>query len=183
LSGFPKMLDPSRYKHGFNAGVLFGLVAGGPGMIWVPGVGPVPVPDPRQAQALAPNTRDVLLGLAISEAADLVHDGKFRLEVKVAGLRLMKEAASRVPIPPVADVAGILDDLAKKNPEKLDWRQSVVDLMKLVGLESSLAVRKELATKLQFPGNINDSAAMNLFLHERVLTRLEENGGQIPPSF
>ena len=152
-------------------------------MIWVPGAGPVPVPDPRQAQALAPNTRDVLLGPAISEAADLVHDGKFRQEVKAAGLKLMKEAASRVRIPSVADVAAILDDLAKENPEKLDWRQSVVDLMKLVGLESSLAVRKQLAKKLHYAGNINDSGPMNVWLHEQVLIKLAETNGKIPVEF
>jgi hypothetical protein len=183
LSGFTEPFDPNRYKYGFNPGVLFGLVAGGPGMIWVPGVGPVPVPDPRQAQALPPNTRDVLLGLAISEAADLVHDGKFRQEVKAAGLRLMKEAASRLRIPPVADVAAILDELAKKNPEKLDWRRSVVDLMKLVGLESSLPVRKQLAKKLHYAGNINDSGPMNVWLHEQVLIKLAETNGKIPVEF
>ena len=115
LSGFPQTFDPSRYKYGINPGVLFGLLAGGPGVIWVPGVGRVPVPDPRVNfsawSALAPNTRDVLLGLAISEVADFVHDGKLRQQVKAAGLRLMKQAASRVRIPQKGQTGLISDNV------------------------------------------------------------------------
>jgi hypothetical protein len=81
----------------------------------------------------------------------------------------------------VVDVAAVLNDLAKKNPEKLDWRKSIVDLMKLVGMDSSLTARKQLATELHFTGDMNDSASMNVWLHKQVLKKLAENGGKVPP--
>jgi hypothetical protein len=82
--------------------------------------------------------------------------------------------------PGTVDVAAILDGLAGQSSEKLDWRVSIVDLMKLVGLDSSLAARKELAGELSYTGDTNDSAAMNVWLHGRVMTKLAENGGKVP---
>src|SRR5438552_15574271 len=79
------------------------------------------------------------------------------------------------------DVAVILNGLAAKNPEKLDWRRSIVDLMKLVGMDSSLSARKQLATELHYGGDQNDSASMNIWLHKEVLKKLSENGGKVPP--
>ena len=64
--------------------------------------------------------------------------------------------------------------------EKLDWRKSIVDLMKLVGMDSSLTARKQLATELHFTGDMNDSASMNVWLHKQVLIKLAENGGKVP---
>jgi hypothetical protein len=87
------------------------------------------------------------------------------------------------PAPPVVDVAALLSDLARKNPEKLDWRRSIVDLMKLVGMDSSLAARKQLATELHYTGDMNDSASMNIWLHKEVLKKLAENGGKVPAEF
>jgi 3-oxoacyl-ACP reductase-like protein len=78
------------------------------------------------------------------------------------------------------DVTAILDDLAAKNPEKLDWRHSIVDLMKLVGIDSSLHERKELAKELHYTGDTDDSATMNIWLHKQVITKLAENGGKVP---
>ena len=78
------------------------------------------------------------------------------------------------------DVAAILNGLAAKNPEKLDWKRSIVDLMKLVGMESSLSSRKELATDLGYTGDQNDSASMNMWLHKEVMKKLAENGGKVP---
>jgi 3-oxoacyl-ACP reductase-like protein len=98
-----------------------------------------------------------------------------------------KAAAPAAPIapvapapPPVVDVTAILNDLAKKNPEKLDWKKSIVDLMKLVGMDSSFAARKQLAAELHYTGDPNDSAAMNIWLHKEVLRKLAENGGKVP---
>ena len=85
------------------------------------------------------------------------------------------------PPPPVVDVAAVLEDMARKNPEKLDWRKSIVDLMKLVGMDSSLGARKQLATELHYPGDMNDSASMNVWLHKQLLVKLAENGGKVPP--
>jgi Domain of unknown function (DUF3597) len=78
------------------------------------------------------------------------------------------------------DVTAILDDLASKNPEKLDWRRSIVDLMKLVGMDSSLAARKELAKELNYTGDTSDSAAMNIWLHKVVIRKIADNGGKVP---
>jgi hypothetical protein len=85
------------------------------------------------------------------------------------------------PAPPVVDVAAVMSGLAAKNPEKLDWKRSIVDLMKLVGMDSSLSARKELATELHYTGDMNDSASMNVWLHKEVLKKLAENGGKVPP--
>ena len=90
-------------------------------------------------------------------------------------------APAAAPAASVVDVAAVLNDLAKKNPEKLDWRRSIVDLMKLVGMDSSLAARKQLATELRYTGDQNDSASMNIWLHKEVLKKLAENGGKVPP--
>lgn len=78
------------------------------------------------------------------------------------------------------DVAATLNALAAKNPEKLDWKHSIVDLMKLVGMDSSLSARKELATDLHYTGDQSDSATMNMWLHKEVLKKLSENGGKVP---
>lgn len=78
------------------------------------------------------------------------------------------------------DVAAILNGLAAKNPEKLDWKHSIVDLLKLLGLDSSLAERKELAADLNYTGDTNDSATMNMWLHKEVMRKLAENGGRVP---
>ena len=89
--------------------------------------------------------------------------------------------ATAVAAPPVVDVAAVLNDMARKNPEKLDWRKSIVDLMKLVGMDSSLGARKQLATELHYTGDMNDSASMNVWLHKQVLVKLAEYGGKVPP--
>ena len=81
---------------------------------------------------------------------------------------------------PVVDVEVVLVDLASKNAETLNWRTSIVDLMKLLQLDSSLASRKELAQELHFAGDTNDSASMNIWLHRQVMIKLAENGGKVP---
>ncbi|MBL8647418.1 MAG: DUF3597 domain-containing protein, partial [Sphingosinicella sp.] len=92
--------------------------------------------------------------------------------------------APAAPPPPVeiseVDVEAILTNLADKSPQKLNWRTSIVDLMKLLGLESSLAERKELAQELGYTGELNGSAEMNIWLHKAVLRELAKNGGKVP---
>lgn len=78
------------------------------------------------------------------------------------------------------DVTSILDKLAAASKEKLDWKHSIVDLMKLVGIDSSMANRKELAAELNYTGDTKDSAAMNMWLHKEVMKRIAENGGNVP---
>ena len=88
-------------------------------------------------------------------------------------------AAPAAPVK-VVDVAVILDGLTAKNPEKLDWKKSIVDLMKLVGMDSSFKARKQLAQELNYTGDPNDSASMNVWLHKQVLIKISENGGKVP---
>jgi len=97
-------------------------------------------------------------------------------------------AAPTAPAPAAApkaisavDVVGQLEALAAKNPEKLNWRVSIVDLMKLLGLDSSFGARKQLATELGCPADkMSDSAQMNIWLHQTVLQKLAANGGNVP---
>ena len=83
------------------------------------------------------------------------------------------------PATPV-DVTAILDKLAAQSKEKLTWRLSIVDLMKLLNLDSSLAARKALADELHYTGNKNDTATMNIWLHKQVMQKLADNGGKVP---
>ena len=90
-------------------------------------------------------------------------------------------AAATAPQPePEVDVAGILDFMNDQKAQKLNWRTSIVDLMKLVGLESSLAERKELADELGYTGDKSDSASMNIWLHAQVIQKIRDNGGRLP---
>ena len=79
------------------------------------------------------------------------------------------------------DVAPILDKAVAAKGEKLEWRTSIVDLMKALDIDSSLAARKELAKELGYTGDTNDSASMNIWLHKQVMTKLAANGGKLPP--
>jgi hypothetical protein len=89
-------------------------------------------------------------------------------------------AAAPVPISDI-DVVAKLEALAAANAEKLNWKTSIVDLMKLLGLDSSLATRKSLATELGCPTEkMGDSAQMNMWLHKTVLQKLAQNGGNVP---
>lgn len=78
------------------------------------------------------------------------------------------------------DVAAIMDAAVKKSGQKLDWRHSIVDMMKALDLDSSLAARKELADELNYTGDKNDSAKMNVWLHKALMKALAENGGKVP---
>jgi len=83
---------------------------------------------------------------------------------------------------PSVDVAAVLDELKAKNGQNLNWQTSIVDLMKLVGMDSGLQHRKDLAKELGYTGSTDDSAAMNIWLHKQVMTRLAQNGGKVPDS-
>lgn len=89
-------------------------------------------------------------------------------------------AAAQVTPMAEVDVSAVLDGLNAKSAEKLNWKTSIVDLMKLLGLDSSLNARKQLAQELHYTGDTNDSASMNLWLHRQVMTKLAANGGKVP---
>ena len=90
-------------------------------------------------------------------------------------------AATPAPAEPV-DVEAVLTIMANDNAQTLDWRHSIVDLMKLLSLDSSLTDRKELAGELGYTGDTGDSAAMNIWLHKAVMDKLAANGGVVPDS-
>lgn len=87
--------------------------------------------------------------------------------------------ATSAPSAPV-DIASILDAAVKKSGQKLDWKHSIVDLMKALGMDASFSERKELAQELGYTGDAGDSAKMNTFLHKALLKKLADNGGTVP---
>ena len=87
--------------------------------------------------------------------------------------------ASAAPSAPV-DIDAVLTQLAATHHERLDWKHSIVDLLKVLNLDSSLAARRELATELHFSGDEHDTAAMNIWLHREVIAELVKNGGKVP---
>ena len=90
-------------------------------------------------------------------------------------------AAPAAPAQPV-DIEAVLEGMASSNAQRLDWRHSIVDLMKLVGIDSGLAARKSLAQELGYTGTTDDSATMNVWLHKEVMRQLAANGGNVPAS-
>ena len=82
---------------------------------------------------------------------------------------------------PVVDVEAMLEAKAAKLGHKVNWRESIVDLMSLVGIDNSLAERRALARELGYTGDLNDTAPMNIWLHKQVMRKLAENGGKVPP--
>jgi hypothetical protein len=93
-------------------------------------------------------------------------------------------ATPAAPTPAAAsapfDVGPALDAAVKKSGQKLDWKHSIVDLMKALGMDASLSERKELAAELGYTGDTGDSAKMNMWLHKALMKKLSENGGKVP---
>jgi uncharacterized protein DUF3597 len=98
-----------------------------------------------------------------------------------AGGSSSAEAAPAAAPAQTVDVAPILDKAVAAKKEKLEWRTSIVDLMKALDIDSSLSARKELAKELGYSGDTSDSASMNIWLHKQVMTKLAANGGKLPP--
>jgi hypothetical protein len=89
--------------------------------------------------------------------------------------------AAAAPAAATVDVAPILDKAVAAKKEKLEWRTSIVDLMKALDIDSSFSARKDLAKELGYTGDSNDSASMNIWLHKQVMAKLAANGGKLPP--
>jgi hypothetical protein len=87
---------------------------------------------------------------------------------------------SAAPASAGVDIAPILDNAVAAKKEKLEWRTSIVDLMKALDIDSSLSARKELAKELNYTGDTNDSAGMNIWLHKQVIAKIAANGGKVP---
>ena len=89
-------------------------------------------------------------------------------------------AGAAAPQQQPVDVAAVLTEMASKQSQKLDWRHSIVDLLKLLGLDSGLQNRKELAQELGYTGDTANSATMNVWLHKQVMQKFAANGGKVP---
>ena len=122
--------------------------------------------------AAAPSTSPQTGGGAATPPSD---GGSSSASTATASSTLSPTAAS-APV----DVAAILDGMENNSGQELDWRKSIVDLMKLLGLDSSLTARKTLAGELHYTGDTDDSASMNVWLHKEVMTKFKENGGKVP---
>ena len=106
-----------------------------------------------------------------------------RTPVPPVGIAAAPGAPEAAPVTPMreVDVVSQLEQKAAANPEKLNWRTSIVDLLKLLDIDSSLSARKELATELGCPASVmGDSTQMNMWLHKTVLAKLAANGGNVP---
>lgn len=137
-------------------GGIWDRAKGGPG--YKPQKEAAPAPTPQNAPQAAPQPAPTSTFQPAPQAAPTASTG----------------AAQPV------DVAGILDFMNDQREQKLNWRTSIVDLMKLVGLESSLAERKQLAQELGYTGDTSDTASMNIWLHKQVIQKIIDNGGQLP---
>lgn len=95
--------------------------------------------------------------------------------------RILELLGCAEPQPPeTVDIAPTLDALAAKADQRLDWRNSVVDLMKLLDMDSSRAARFDLADELRYTGDENNTGAMNIWLHREIMRRVRDNGGKVP---
>lgn len=115
--------------------------------------------EPIKADAVKPVTADVTAAPKTANTASVT-----------------KPVQTGAPV----DVAALLDAAVKANGQKLDWRKSIVDMMKALGMDASLSERKELADELGYTGDKNDSATMNVWLHKALMKALAENGGKVP---
>jgi 3-oxoacyl-ACP reductase-like protein len=102
--------------------------------------------------------------------------------VALAAAQAAAPDAAPAPAPLAdVDVAAVMDQLVSESGQTLNWRVSIVDTMKALGVDSSLDHRKQLATELKYSGDMNDSASMNIWLHKQVMVALAANGGKLPP--
>ncbi|UIF89657.1 DUF3597 domain-containing protein [Cupriavidus sp. UYPR2.512] len=98
-----------------------------------------------------------------------------------AGATPATPATTAKPLSTV-DVEAVMDKAVSESGQQLNWRTSIVDTMKALGIDSSLEHRKELAKELNYTGDMNDSAALNIWLHKKVMAELAANGGKLPPN-
>jgi hypothetical protein len=127
----------------------------------------------------------ILVKLGFGKEAQAPADPSAPAQSQAPAAAPSEAAASPVPSAsaaiPIVDAVAQLEAMASAHGEKLNWKVSIVDLLKLLGLDSSLAARKELAAELGCPAEkMGDSAQMNMWLHKTVLKKLAENGGNIP---
>jgi hypothetical protein len=118
-----------------------------------------------------------IMGAIFGTKADAATPGTTAPAGSAAGAAPASPGAAAAP---TVDVAPILDKAVAAKGEKLDWRRSIVDLMKALDIDSSLSARKDLAKELGYTGDTSDSASMNIWLHKQVMAKLAANGGKVP---
>jgi 3-oxoacyl-ACP reductase-like protein len=126
-----------------------------------------------------------IFGTLMSKIMGRSHDAPAPTATPAAAPAAANKPAAPAPLapaaaPPVVDVEAVLEGLASKYSHKVNWRYSIVDLMTLLGMDSSLSQRRELAHELGYTGDTGDTATMNIWLHKQVLKKLAENGGKVP---
>jgi hypothetical protein len=131
-----------------------------------------PVPTSQKPQPSAPSSAGVSTPGTSSPSAEQMASPSPSQEPTRSG-------TDTTPRPSV-DIEPILNAAVQKSGQKLDWRHSIVDLMKALGMDASLEERKELAQELGYAGDAHDSAKMNMFLHKALMKKLSENGGKVP---
>lgn len=137
-----------------------------------------PAAAPAAKPAVVPAAKQTALGAEPAEASLAERAARAAETMAPPPSAVVPEAPEAIP---VVDVVAQLETLAAKNPQQLNWKVSIVDLLKLLGMDSSLKARKELAEELECPANLmDDSAEMNTWLHKTVLTKIAANGGNIP---
>ena len=142
---------------------------------------PAAAPEAAKPAAPAPKAEAVKAEPAKAEATPVKDAPKEAAKPAEAPAAAAKPAPTKATAPAQnVDVTAILDAAVKKSGQTLNWRTSIVDLMKALGLDSSLTARKELAAELGYTGDTADSAAMNIWLHGQVIRKLADNGGQVP---
>jgi hypothetical protein len=117
---------------------------------------------------------------AAAQAKPQATPGSMQSQPAPSATQAAPQAAPRAAPMEMVDVEEILNKMAQSAGEPLNWRSSIVDLLKLLNLDSSLQSRKELAQELDYKGDTGDSAAMNIWLHRQVMNRLAANGGKVP---
>lgn len=133
----------------------------------------------RQTTPIATDTRPATPAPAQSTASQAAPTPSVAQHTPTAQPSSVPSPAPSAAAQPV-DVAAILDEAVANAGQPLNWRTSIVDLMKAVGIDSSLSSRKELAKELDYTGDTDDSATMNIWLHKQVLAKLAANGGTVP---
>lgn len=141
----------------------------------------------RHASAAPPDTAlpdSANVGTATTTRLATPEMGAMQVPTLPIGAAAASVPAAAAPEPPAAgpvDARMLIADLADKTGQRWNWQESIVDLMKLLGLDSSLSARQQLADELGYVGDKHDSAAMNVWLHGQVMQRLSANGGVVPP--
>lgn len=139
---------------------------------------PTPTAAPQSAPLAPEQQAAVKVGMAAADKviADAVANNK------AAARQAAPSAPAAAPAAAEVDVAAILDAAVAASGQKLNWKTSIVDLLKALDIDSSLTARKELADELGYTGDKSDSATMNIWLHKQVIAQLKANGGKVPDS-